>query len=92
MQDDYYLIVNCALRYALGRHTYICKTVADYIKSMHYIPQNDMEIMIRDIEQHLNNPIAMEYEHQCDYDTWVDLRDYLQNKINNLTTKSKTIY
>jgi len=77
MKEDYYLMITCALRYALGRHTYICKTVADYIKAEKNIPEHETEIMIKDINNHFNNPIAMDYEHECDRETWLDLMEYL---------------
>lgn len=32
IDEDFELILNCAIRYALGRRTYIVKTVIDYTK------------------------------------------------------------
>lgn len=67
---DYESVLICALRYALGRRSYIVGIVTRYIISE--LPKLSMKfkkIMIDDIEQ------ALYYGDDCDKDDWMRLLD-----------------
>ena len=53
MNDEYFgTICLCALRYALGRQTYMPGIVQDFIRShISEIDQNAIKVMIRDIDE-----------------------------------------
>lgn len=76
MIQDFDLILICALRYALGRRTYITQVVADSIITQ--IPNlgfNSLKIMIRDIDSTQN------LGDQCDIDNWIKLKSMLKLEI-----------
>lgn len=75
MSDDE-LIVACAVRYALGRMSYIVGVVCDYVASKKdTLSQNCIKIIIRDIEEEmehyhrLGHALGME----CDEKHWEKL-------------------
>ena len=77
---DFQDIVICALRYALGRRTYITKSTADFIKEYPEIIDNRVKsVMLKDLEEYF------EYRHnkfykddECDYQSWLDLKEWLE--------------
>ena len=71
--SDFSTIVCCALRYALGRYTYIPSTVMGFIeRHIEAITENDLNAMIRDIE------VKMKYNKELPYkELWLELRDDL---------------
>lgn len=55
IRDDSVLPV-CAMRYALGRHSYIVSSVITELTYMlTKLPDNDLHVMERDIGEHLEN-------------------------------------
>lgn len=75
------LILMCAVRYALGRMSYIVSVVCDYIKVKHKnLSQYCINIIIRDIEEELEryhnsgHTLGME----CDEKQWVQLLNFLK--------------
>ena len=69
MTNDDALIVLCAVRYALGRRTYIVSTVCRYVKSkLKQFSDNDLYNIKRDIIEHgnyhaiLNAPMNNNFE------------------------------
>jgi len=72
--DDFSAILICAVRYCLGRMTYMPKLVTSFIKRnlKDFITDNDITVMIQDI-QSCNN-----YGHSCDEETWMDFLYWLK--------------
>ena len=76
MIQDFGLILVCALRYALGRRTYITSIVADTI--IHQIPNigtKDLKVMLNDINT------TSDLGDQCDIDNWTKLKSMLELEI-----------
>ena len=73
--SDFSTIVCCALRYALGRYTYIPSTVMGFIeRHIEAITENDLTAMIRDIE----DKMKYNYKKELPYkELWLELRDNL---------------
>lgn len=78
-------IIICALRYALGRRTYITSTVSDFIKEYCYnknftsiIDERVCIVMLRDINRYMEDrKNGLIKDDECDYKTWIDLQNWL---------------
>lgn len=69
------LIMSCALRYALGRRTYIVSVVVDYIISaIPHMSEQCRRVMIKDIRECTN------YGDECDKEDWMRLLDELKGE------------
>lgn len=83
--QDLDLIFIAAFRYALGRRSYMVLTVADFIKTnISLIPQNIINLMIREIteaEQNHNDGLYKALGDDCDVETWLSLREFLNNYV-----------
>ena len=79
---DFQDIVISALRYALGRRTFITHTPADFIKEYPEIIDNRVkQVMLNDLNEYFNmraNCYSM--DDKCDYDTWLDLKRWLDER------------
>ena len=72
---DFSTIVGCALRYALGRYTYMPSTVKGFIgRHIEAITENDLNAMIRDIEDKMKYNYNKEFPYK---EQWLELRDNL---------------
>lgn len=73
-------IVISALRYALGRRTYITKQTADFIKvNSRMMDQRMRNVMLHDIEDYMKcRKLHGTKDDQCDYSTWLDLKKWLE--------------
>jgi hypothetical protein len=76
-------ILICAVRYALGRMSYIVGVVCDYVKSKrNELSENCKNIIIKDIEE------SVEYYHraghtvemECDERYWINLLEILKQE------------
>lgn len=77
---DYGIIVSCALRYALPRHTYITELVSSYIiENLEQITKLDLKIMIRDIEYELEHDTHI---WNCDREVFENLLEKIKEKVN----------
>lgn len=77
MMTDHEQIMICALRYALGRRTYIVGDTVRYIKE--YIPnmtQHCKNVMINDIK----NQKLFGYGDEWDEDDWMSLLEELEEE------------
>lgn len=83
IDGDFGTICICAVRYSLGRQTYMPKLVIDYIKShIAEIDDRAIGVMVRDIEEAesykweraLGDPII-------DRPEWIAFKIFLQNEI-----------
>ena len=77
---DFQDIVISALRYSLGRKTYITKSTADFIKEYpEIIDKRVKQVMLNDLEEYFNmrdNCYCIDDE--CDYNNWLDLKKWLE--------------
>ncbi len=77
--EDFGNVMIMALRYALGRKTYVTLEVPEFImKNKDLISQRVCTVMLRDISQYLedrNNKMIT--DDKCDYDSWVKLSNWL---------------
>lgn len=85
--DDFGCIVGCAVRYALGRYTYMPSLVADFVKkNLPVLNTQTLMVMVRDISGALkNNNLPCR-------DTWVDLKNNAEARLEevlNSTAKKK---
>ena len=72
--SDYEHMLICALRYALGRRTYIVGIIVDYIVGeVPNLSENCKRVMILDVE----NPIGG-YGDECDKKKWMRLLKALE--------------
>lgn len=68
MLTDYEQILISALRYALGRRTYIVEITVNFIiNELHSLSEYCKNIMIRDIEEEHS------YGDECDKENWMRL-------------------
>lgn len=71
-------IVVCALRYCVGRTSYMPSLVVDWVKR-HWsqISINDRNVIRRDLNQALQNQYL---GHDCDVRTWHDFHEWMKDK------------
>ena len=77
---DFGNIMIMALRYALGRKTYVTNEVPDFIKQnkMH-LDEINKAVMIRDIEEYLDSrQKGLISDDKCDKNSFVDLLNFLK--------------
>lgn len=75
MITDYEHILISALRYALGRRTYIVELTCRYIeRQIPILSGYCKHLMIKDIESQKN------YGDECDKEDWMRLLDKLKNR------------
>lgn len=86
---DFKDIVICALRYALGRKTYITKSTADFIKDYPEIIDSRVKhVMLKDLEEYFDCRGTYYKDDECDYKTWLDLKEWLEKiEVNNENNK-----
>lgn len=80
------LILICAVRYALGRMSYVVGEVCDYVKSKRNgLSRNCIDTIIRDIEGEIvhyrNSGFTLGME--CDERDWLNLLEVLKNENNS---------
>lgn len=81
MQQDQDIgtILICALRYCMGRKTYMPSLVIDWAKR-HWdeIHRNDQKTIYRDLDKAIKSGQNM--GHECDVQDWMDFREWLAMK------------
>ncbi|MBE6701182.1 MAG: hypothetical protein E7582_04765 [Ruminococcaceae bacterium] len=71
LDNDFGCIINSAVRYAIGRHTYMPSVACDFVrKYINILDERTVEVMIEDIDKELKLGIAQE-------ELWVGLRNEL---------------
>lgn len=74
-KDNDRLMLICALRYSLGRKTYITSVAVDWVKEYHHLMSNrDKELFIKDIDYHIETDSAGD---SVDIDNWLAIKDFL---------------
>lgn len=78
---DFQDVVISALRYALGRKTYITKSTVDFVKEYpEIIDKRVKQVMLRDLNNYFEDRIKWEYkDDECDYQVWLSLKIWLEN-------------
>lgn len=68
-----------ALRYALGRRTYITSETAEFIKRYpELIDERVKSVMLRDLEEYFQKRESFKFDDECDYNTWKGLYNWLK--------------
>ena len=68
-----------ALRYALGRRTYITGETAEFIKRYpELIDERVKYVMLRDLEEYFKKREFCDIDDECDYNTWRGLYNWLK--------------
>lgn len=83
----YGCIVLCAMRYAIGRRTYMTGLVADYIKeNWFYINRQDRDNMLRDLSEDIAhseaNPDIRWLGDACDVAAWMELQTFMKEHMD----------
>lgn len=71
----------CAVRYALGRQSYIVSVTCDFVKSIKdKLSQNCINIIIRDIEEEIKmcHNLGRTCGMECDEADWIKLLEILK--------------
>ena len=84
--DNLYTVAICAVRYALGRRTYMPGLVTEWIKAnfTRKIPKGTCEIMLRDIQEQREMGERANYESlgdPCDVRTWEKFEAWLYEEL-----------
>ena len=74
-EEDLSAMLVCAVRYALGRRTYIVDWTCEFItNNLHLITEKDKNVMIRDIK----HQERYGYGDDCDKSDWLKLLKTLE--------------
>ena len=74
-------IVICALRYALGRRTYVTFATAEFImNNPDLIDKRVKKVMIKDLEEYFAYRDCYYNDDDCDYESWLRLYNWLGEK------------
>ncbi len=80
--DDFELIMNSALRYALGRHTYMVKATADYLSTkLRYLSKKTLSVMHEDLLRYFDDIVPLGNEFECDINTWKSLYKKVEDEL-----------
>lgn len=80
--DDLQLMLCCALRYALGRHTYIVLVTATFLRDkLKYLSQKTLAIMQEDLVRYFDDTVPLGYEFDCDIASWKALHEAIGEEI-----------
>ena len=72
-------MIMCALRYSLGRRTYITGLTADFIRRYpELIDERVKSVMLRDLEEYFQKRESFKFDDECDYNTWKSLYNWLK--------------
>lgn len=75
---NFALVVGSALRYGLGRRTYITGVISEFIiNNIELIPDDQKAVMIRDIKE------QEDYGDYCDKEKWMNLLEALEKSVEN---------
>ena len=85
--DHLYAAVICAVRYCLGRHTYMPGLITDWIMATFRgrMPKGDAEIILRDIreyKEHCKHITNTGFGFEEDMRTWNNFELWLEAEIN----------
>ena len=78
MSADEETVILCAMRYSVGRMTYMPELVADYIRDNWKYVSNKQQFL-RDLEREMESSGSLGME--CDENTWKSLLQFMQENI-----------
>lgn len=85
IDEDFGIVVNSALRYAIGKHSYMTASVINFVrKNMKCLDYETLEVAIQDIEEKLLS------EKIDDPPKWEKLKEELQNRLTQLAEQYKS--
>lgn len=68
-----------ALRYALGRRTYITSETAEFIKRYpELIDKRVKGVMLKDLEDYFQKRESFKFDDECDFNTWKSLYNWVE--------------
>lgn len=71
-----------ALRYALGRRTYITSETVEFIKRYpELIDKRVKGVMLKDLEEYFQKRETFKFDDECDFNTWKSLYNWLERII-----------
>ncbi len=77
LDDDSCTILICAVRYAIGRRTYISAVVPPYVaRYLEYMDDKSLYVLHRDIAE------CNDYGDDCDKASWMNLLDAINGEMN----------
>ena len=91
ISDNLYTIAICAVRYALGRRTYMPGLVTDWVMANFTgrMPKGTAEIMMRDIQEQREMGERAGFDSlgdPCDVRTWEKFEAWLKEEITKCTS------
>lgn len=78
------IIATCAIRYAMGRKTYMPSLVIDFVKrNWKEFTNKDKTLFLRDVEAELRHFEGMDEKMGMDYDHqgWVNFKEWMENEL-----------
>ena len=85
-------MIMCALRYALGRKTYITSETAEFIKRYpELIDERVKGVMLRDLEEYFQKMESFKFDDECDFNTWKNLYSWLERVDTNENKDNRVI-
>nr|DAQ31004.1 MAG TPA: helix-turn-helix domain protein [Caudoviricetes sp.] len=79
--DDFGAVCNCAVRYCLGRRSYMPSLVCGYLTPLlSKLDDNTLFCFKRDIEEHKKD--GFDFGDSCDYETWKQFYTAVQKEID----------
>jgi len=82
--EDFGNICISALRYALGRRTYITSLTSDYLieqARQHHFSSRVLTVMLQDLRRYFDDRETWEIkDDDCDYDSWCALHKELEGE------------
>lgn len=98
-KKDFNTALICAIRYSIGRRTYMPSLIAGFVKqNLAGFADMDLACIKKDIEQHgtvyksgttdidKRGLCVSNYGDSCDYETWMDLLDSIDAEMKSRTT------
>lgn len=83
--DDFGCLVNCAIRYCLGRCTYMPSLICRYVKPLlPYLSEKTIGCMERDIRE------APSYGMACDQEVWMTFLQAVRQEMSERSIQSWT--
>ena len=79
--DEFGAVCNCAVRYCLGRRSYMPSLVCGYLTPLlSKLDDNTLFCFKRDIEEHKKD--GFDFGDSCDYETWKQFYTAVQKEID----------
>lgn len=87
---DFPVIILSALRYAMGRNTYITSLTADFIKRhWHRIPYKHQYNIHRDLKEFIEEDTDTSTFNMIDHRVWQDLLNFIESQNNETQNQKK---